>query len=522
MLLLTFNCGGVLQAQYNSTDFLEVGDSILLSTTGAGLLDLDIDTAGTAVLWDFSSLEAQSQTLNRFSAAESFGYRFAWCLENRLLFTCNEDFDNLTNMGVSRTDTITIGGFGTQNSVDHYKKTSDAFVLTMTAFEVNIGLPLPLINEYVEKDTLYRFPVVFGDEYETTNLVSNDLTALGVPFKNTRRQIKQHRVDGQGTLVTPFGTYTDVVRLKVSITTYDTTFLDTLVTPIITETVEYKWFSPQLGYPVCEAFGNVLLGDELITSMQYIDSSRCIAPRALFGYFPIFPEIDSSSGVAEVSLINRSANSNSYEWDFGNGAGSMDPSPVATFNCEGQAIISLIAGNSCNLDLLDTLLLPIFIGDASGVVQIDTSLFFSGDTIFTNDIGFDEIAWIDCETDEVMDTGNSFFIPPVEGTYRAEIKKFNCTKSSACVQAELSTSTYNGEAHTRAYSVYPNPVSNSFEVVPKGNIKSLQLIDFQGRVIQRYSRGDDLAIPAGVLAGIYLLRMEESDGKVFYVRVIKH
>lgn len=509
----------ILIAQYNSSDFLNAGDSLRISTSNILFQQYAFDSTGVDILWDFSGLEAETQTVLYFNDPQSFGYQLPWCLLNGIIFNCGASFDELTNIGVRQLDTLQIGGIGIQNSVSHYKKDTEAYVNTMNAFQLNLGFPIPIIQELTEKDTLFRFPVVFGDSYQTVNYSSSDFTQLGVPFKQSRRQIKQHNVDAMGTIVTPFGSFSDAIKMRTDIITYDTITIDSIIIPTERQSVEYRWFTTQLPYPVLETSGLVVAGIPLITNIQYIDSLRCVAPSALFGYLPLLPEIDSSTGIAEVNTINLSSNADEFEWIWGDGGFSTDVTPTISFACSGFNNITLIAKSSCDDNLIDTLTIPVFISDSLNLTQINTNLTLSNDSIYAAEIGYDEIEWIDCNSEEILSTNTNIFVIPGNGLYKARITKLNCIKETECINY-MTTSLSTLTNLKNPFTIYPNPTDNYFYVEPKENIFSLTLLNNQGTIIRTYPKQTYYTIPQSLSNGLYYIKITDDFGQSHMLKLV--
>ena len=69
-------------------------------------------------------------------------------------------------------------------------------------------------------------------------------------------------------------------------------------------------------------------------------------------------------------------------------------------------------------------------------------------------------------------------------------------------------------------SVYPNPTNGEVNIVSKSNVKSVQLMDMNGKLIKNFSSAKQLNI-SSVESGVYLLKVTTEDGKSTATKLIK-
>lgn len=69
-------------------------------------------------------------------------------------------------------------------------------------------------------------------------------------------------------------------------------------------------------------------------------------------------------------------------------------------------------------------------------------------------------------------------------------------------------------------TVYPNPTNGEVNIVSRNNVKSVQLMDMNGRVIKNYSSVKQINI-SSVESGVYLLKVTTEDGKSTATTLIK-
>ncbi|MFT6717345.1 MAG: PKD repeat protein [Saprospiraceae bacterium] len=119
-----------------------------------------------------------------------------------------------------------------------------------------------------------------------------------------------------------------------------------------------------------EAEGNIVAGKSVITKATYIDTVRCVTPRALFTYSPLVPYYDTATFSTSISFGNLSASADSVLCDFGDGSTTNVVNPSHVFNCPGLQNVKLIAVNKiCSPYQIDTMLFPIYITDTTNYFQ---------------------------------------------------------------------------------------------------------------------------------------------------------
>lgn len=152
---------------------------------------VEAGAAGSGQNWDFSSLTDDS--VNVESIVPTTGLPFA------------SEFTEATHASVVSDPEGTF--------VSYFKTTSSAYTILGAGFEGG-GISGTFI--YSNPIDLFRFPIGFGqaynDDFEST------ITALG--FSYDRNGAVQVDVDGSGTLTTPIGTFSNVLRVK-SVETYN-------------------------------------------------------------------------------------------------------------------------------------------------------------------------------------------------------------------------------------------------------------------------------------------------------------
>jgi hypothetical protein len=145
-----------------------------------------------------------------------------------------------------------------------------------------------------------------------------DLAATGMDIQYVSHQSRASTVDAWGTLITPYDTLHDVLRVRAEISRNDTLMTDTLAIPINVRQVEYTWYDTAYGLPVMIANGIMLDTTETINSVAYVVESECAAPTWTASTDSNIYYIDDT-GSAQVDFNIDMPNADVYTWDFDDG-----------------------------------------------------------------------------------------------------------------------------------------------------------------------------------------------------------
>jgi hypothetical protein len=127
------------------------------------------------------------------------------------------------------------------------------------------GVPLPIQLQQI--DTIYRFPLEYGDLDSAHSLLSIDVPNLGYLMVS---KFRRNTVDGWGTLTTPYGEF-QTLRVKTEIVEYDSLYSDSLGIgmPLTRNIIEYKWLANGFPEPVLQ-----VTEEGFIITAAYVDSVR--------------------------------------------------------------------------------------------------------------------------------------------------------------------------------------------------------------------------------------------------------
>ncbi len=127
------------------------------------------------------------------------------------------------------------------------------------------GVPLPI--QFQQIDTIYRFPLEYGDLDSAHMHFEISMTGLGYLMIS---KFRKNTVDGWGTLTTPYGQF-QTLRVKTEITEYDSLYSDSLGLgiPVTRNYIEYKWLANGYHEPML-----MITAEGPVVTASYIDSVR--------------------------------------------------------------------------------------------------------------------------------------------------------------------------------------------------------------------------------------------------------
>ncbi len=137
------------------------------------------------------------------------------------------------------------------------------------------------------------------------------------------------------------------------------------------------------------------------------------------------------SGLNEVFFINKSVDSDSYFWDFGDGNFSTDKFPTHNYMSNGNYTITLTA-NNCDLDTIVQSSFQQTISFCSHTPTIfpDSLIVCPGSTDTIQTQSYDSYQWYDESGNAILNATTTYFIPVGGNTYSVETTLNGCTEMS--------------------------------------------------------------------------------------------
>lgn len=341
------------QSIYNSVDFATLEDTFLLSQADPLELDgLDFSATGEGISWDFTSLEAITQQTRSFIDPDEAGYYLSYfgscVLAGGSFEECNENWENLTNMALAQEiPALETEEVDFENPITHFKKDETSFVETIAGVTFNTDNgQLPAVVEYDSPDTLYVFPMEYGNTDESSRRFTVDLSPIGFNAIYINNQTRMNEVDGYGTLNTPFGTFENTLRLRTEIEVNDTVIFQGFPLPVSRDVVEYRWFHPDHGQPLLTVVSEIEEGTEVLTIVEYLDELQCLTPFAQAAASPSEAQIDLGEDGVTVQFSSEVINADQISWDFGDGTTGSGAVTSHEYTEEGVYTVLLTACNS--------------------------------------------------------------------------------------------------------------------------------------------------------------------------------
>ena len=456
------------QTPFTMNNYANAGDSVWMTNATTGLNSFNFTATGANTTWNYATLPIQSQKSSVFLNPTNAGYYttfLAACIAaGGNAFICPPYWGQATNIAARYLDSVTIGPAVLSDLILHSKKANDLMISTLIGAKVDNGGPqIKAIVAYDIPDTVLRFPLTYLkiDSCKSKFTVNLVPSGINIVYKSNLNRI--NTVQGWGTLITPRGTFTNVLKVKTELIQNDTLINTGVVLPAGTnKLIYYSWYNAGNKFPIL-VVETRLVGNNYVTqNIQFIDTIRCLAPKALFVNTPLFPTINPSTGNVNVNFINSSNNSNTYNWNFGNGQTANTQNPTATYTAAGTYEVRLISCNtSCLPNRCDTLSSFVIVTDTSfvksqfSVTPKDT--FCLGDSVHFNNASQGGLSYVWSFGDNTNSTqANPSKLYTSAGNYTVRLIAIGISKRDTSY-------------HTIVVKIKP-----SINIIPTGNISICQ------------------------------------------------
>lgn len=507
LLALLFGVSASAQITYESGDYAVAGEEIIL-TKASPLGLFNFAETGANHAWDFGALSADSQSTFSYQNPNNSGYKISWCFTNGYLFNCNSQFNSNFNLASLVTDGFEGEQFGITNVIEHSKLGATSLETKMVGMTMGFGsLGLPMAVDYTAPDVVYQFPMNFGDTYTSNASFNVDLPEVsGFEVQYGAEIARTNTVEGWGSLVTPFMTFANVLKMKTVVVRQDTFTVNGIGIPIPSTTVSYKWFDKNYGLPVLQADGMEIFGVFIPTNISYIDGQQCLEPLAQFNLIPFGTDYDPDTQSATVGFANLSTNFDSVSWDFGDGGTSTDINPSHAFVCPGTHDVTLTINNGfCNPAQTATVTVPIAITDSqnaftTGVTVVDATL--TADRILSGTT----YQWVDCNgNNPIAGQTSQSFTTDVTGNFACILTTNGCESMTDCFAVEVLQTNQFGAQNPMV--LYPNPTSGKLQISnSKSTVKKVEIYNALGMLV-----ANELDL-TNQPSGIYMVRIVTVDG----------
>lgn len=207
---------------------------------------------GTNMTWNFSNVVSTTQGIRQFKSSLQTPYAMF--------------FLSLNEYGEKIADTLGAGPVVITDFYNFYKKQNSpsAFIADGVGLTFS-SVPVP--SYYSDKDELYNFPMSYP-KYDSTSFRFSTLANAAIPVRYSKTGYRVTRVDGWGTITTPYGTAN---CLRVVTTQYSSDTIKMAMGPVTIPfgfpnvMRSYQWLSTTAKIPVFEISG-VLTGTNFTPS----------------------------------------------------------------------------------------------------------------------------------------------------------------------------------------------------------------------------------------------------------------
>ena len=153
-------------------------------------------------------------------------------------------------------------------------------------------------------------------------------------------------VEGEGTLITPYKTYSSVIKIKTTIDQIDSVKISTLpYIPIPRKLIEYKWFAPGVVGPVLIVKGTELVGRLTIQEIKFQDEPISLVGFDAEKYVIHKNEVVTLNDTSRITARTRTWVITPNTFKYVNGTDNGSKSPEIEFNSMGAYHVELLVRN---------------------------------------------------------------------------------------------------------------------------------------------------------------------------------
>ena len=203
--------------------------------------------------WNFSNLVSTTEGVRNYKLALQTPY---------FLFFAPTEY------GEKIADTIGAGPLTATNYYNFYKKQTNPNAYIADGVGMTFS-SVPAPSYYSDKDELYNFPMTYS-KYDSTTFKFTTTTAGIIPFSYSKVGYRVTKVDGWGSITTPYGTDN---CLRLITTQYAMDSIKNSIVPIPlgfpNYQRSYQWLTATSKIPFLEITGNLIGTNFTITQVRY-------------------------------------------------------------------------------------------------------------------------------------------------------------------------------------------------------------------------------------------------------------
>jgi len=226
------------QPAIDSTDMPAPSD-ILTRTVVNNLDTINYILSDSNYIWDFSMINGNTFIGDTFISVISTPFTYIATFNNPL------DKEHKATVAARQPAFQSAPGVQIRDMYNFYKAAYTYYGQVGFGAEVN-GIPIPV--KYDHADTIYKFPLLFGNVDSSMSQYAINIPNLGY---NAERKHRVNYIDGWGTLYVPGDTF-EVVRVRSELQIFDSIYIDSIGFGIgfNRQETEYKWLSTESELPV--------------------------------------------------------------------------------------------------------------------------------------------------------------------------------------------------------------------------------------------------------------------------------
>lgn len=275
LLAAIFSFSAIAQTTITSTDFIIAGDTVGVSTTAD--LSIDFQTTGQNSTWDYSNLMENSQLFEIAYDISTAGmvveFQFGNFAPPQYQASFYQPFDGLPLDQLGGILPVSIESINRLTKIENDKVTYLGYSLEVDGQQVGFR------SDTIE--TAYVFPLNYGDNYSSRGYTNMDFNPVfDAQFIQYRQ--RDSNVDGEGQLITPFGTY-NTIRIHHHITELDSVRVNlggfNQWFPINRTISEYEWWDNNLKRPVLKIETEGAMGSETPTRVTFLNHQLADLPK---------------------------------------------------------------------------------------------------------------------------------------------------------------------------------------------------------------------------------------------------
>lgn len=252
---------------------------------------IDLNDIGADMEWNYSTLGSFSQRLDTF-VDPVFGTPLIYNVTFSNIFDMNH-FATIASR--NRFGQFPQSFIAVENVYDFYRETNDFFANVGLGLTIN-GYPLTSVME--PRDMIWEFPLEYGDEDHSFAQFGVQVPQFGYYGQKISRT---NTVDGWGQLTTRYGTF-NTLRVTTTLDIIDTISVQGFgFEQNQPTTFEVKWLAKNVGTALLTVKGQIVFGQQVINSVEYLDSIRGFTQSSL----PPDPVDTTTTDTTSAGILNQ-------------------------------------------------------------------------------------------------------------------------------------------------------------------------------------------------------------------------